>query len=329
MEIYFSDITANVKRHLSIIGKRLTDAQGKNLFSNITTSTAEDPIFFQYIKSGGQNVVAALRQMVKEYYYRMSDIGTSIERANVTKVDTLPEISSDIRGKIYELPDGNQYAVMETNSLGITDEDGLVFPIKSISENARMSTDKSPYDIKGQVFINANTGGYLGYGMVANAITVCTKSATGIGTESMTLPEYEERSATIGSYVNLYGSQGYVLTPLGWIATQDYTYNNWKELVPAWFRVDVRNSEDPCIIILLDNERANEDIDSRAKELITTYITLFAVGEYLAMTRPDVAQKYQNDIAGAMQTLVAYVYHKEPPTSTEKDPLSVISTTVE
>lgn len=67
MEISLANVTDKIKRHLSIIGKRLYDKQGKNLFSNITTSTAEDPIFDHYIAAAAQNMAGALAQFVTAY----------------------------------------------------------------------------------------------------------------------------------------------------------------------------------------------------------------------------------------------------------------------
>lgn len=74
MKIEFTHIKSSIKRHLSIIGKRLYNKDGKNLFSDITVSTAEEPIFDQYITSAAQNIEAALRQLVTNY----APNGTSI-----------------------------------------------------------------------------------------------------------------------------------------------------------------------------------------------------------------------------------------------------------
>ncbi|MBR2291701.1 MAG: hypothetical protein IJ868_05240 [Prevotella sp.] len=65
--ITLTGITAKIKRHLSVIGKRLYDKNGKNLFSNITVSSAEDPIFDHYISAAAQNIAGALAQFVTSY----------------------------------------------------------------------------------------------------------------------------------------------------------------------------------------------------------------------------------------------------------------------
>lgn len=62
--ITLTGIDSDIKRHLSIIGKRLYDKEGKNLFSNITVSSNEDTIFTQYISAAAQNIAAALAHFV-------------------------------------------------------------------------------------------------------------------------------------------------------------------------------------------------------------------------------------------------------------------------
>ena len=154
MTITFSTIKAAIKRHLSIIGKRTFTKDGQNQFSQITVSTAEDPIFEQYIVSGAQNVEAALRQLLVQY--------------------------------------------------------------------------------------------------------------------TATVPQ--------------------------------------------------------SIEIVLRNTRGTTDFDTRCGDMISTYITLFSVGEYLAMTHPEMAQKYQADADGSMQSLMAYAYHKEPPKAATANPLAIDTT---
>lgn len=142
MKIEFTPIKSSIKRHLSIIGKRLYNKDGKNLFSDITVSTAEEPIFDQYITSAAQNIEALMRSLLTEY----------------------------------------------------------------------------------------------------------TTTETSI---SMTLT----------------------------------------------------------------NTRGTEDFDARCKELATTYITLYSVGEYLAMVHPELAEKYRLDATNAIQALQIYAFHKNPPKS--------------
>lgn len=85
MTISFNSVKQAIKRHLSIIGKRMYDKDGKNMFSNITVSTAEDPIFEQYIAAGAQNVETALRPLLTSYLYTQS--GITIELTNTRGAD--------------------------------------------------------------------------------------------------------------------------------------------------------------------------------------------------------------------------------------------------
>lgn len=64
MTIEISGVISDVKRHLSVIGKRLYTKEGKNMFSDITTSTAEDPIFWQYVEAGVETVRSALQPVL-------------------------------------------------------------------------------------------------------------------------------------------------------------------------------------------------------------------------------------------------------------------------
>jgi len=62
-----SSLYPDIKRHLSVIGKRTANKNGENVFSQITISSAEEPIFLQYIQQASQNVVAAINQFVSNY----------------------------------------------------------------------------------------------------------------------------------------------------------------------------------------------------------------------------------------------------------------------
>jgi hypothetical protein len=66
-------VIADVKRHLSIIGKRLYTKEGKNLFSDITLSSAEDrQILTQYITASAQDVEAMLNKFISSSTYDTS-----------------------------------------------------------------------------------------------------------------------------------------------------------------------------------------------------------------------------------------------------------------
>ena len=51
--IGYADIKSKVKKHFSIIGKRLSDKQGNILFTGVTLSSTEEDILKQYVKDDG------------------------------------------------------------------------------------------------------------------------------------------------------------------------------------------------------------------------------------------------------------------------------------
>ena len=65
MTLTIATLISAIKRHLSIIGKRLYSKDGKNQFSDITLSSAEDTqILTQYIESSYNDVEALLNQFI-------------------------------------------------------------------------------------------------------------------------------------------------------------------------------------------------------------------------------------------------------------------------
>lgn len=56
--IKYTDYVAEIRQHLSIIGKRAKDSQGNNIFSSMTLSTAEEPIFQHYVAQAVGHIVA-------------------------------------------------------------------------------------------------------------------------------------------------------------------------------------------------------------------------------------------------------------------------------
>ena len=75
MTLTIATIISAIKRHLSIIGKRLYSKDGKNMFSDITLSSAEDTqILTQYINASAQDIEAVLKQFITASTY-----GTTIE----------------------------------------------------------------------------------------------------------------------------------------------------------------------------------------------------------------------------------------------------------
>lgn len=65
--ITYSDLLTDVKRHLSIIGKRAQKVNGQSMFSDLTTSTFEDPVFNDFIINAAHNVISALADACSTY----------------------------------------------------------------------------------------------------------------------------------------------------------------------------------------------------------------------------------------------------------------------
>ena len=87
--IDLSGVAGKVKRHLSVIGKRLYTKDGKNLFSDITLSSAEQPlsgdsILGQYIATAAQNIAGALAQFVTSYSDTTINVSGTRWNASVT-----------------------------------------------------------------------------------------------------------------------------------------------------------------------------------------------------------------------------------------------------
>lgn len=67
--VSIASLTTKVKTHLSVIGKRAKDATGKPLYSDLSTSTAEDAVLWKdLMANGSENVVAALDQLSGSYH---------------------------------------------------------------------------------------------------------------------------------------------------------------------------------------------------------------------------------------------------------------------
>lgn len=99
MVFTYSTIISAIKRHLSIIGKRLYTKEGKNLFSDITLSSAEDTdILKQYINASAQDIEALLKQFVTASSYATTNITMTI--AN-TRGDSDFETRTQALGESY------------------------------------------------------------------------------------------------------------------------------------------------------------------------------------------------------------------------------------
>jgi hypothetical protein len=68
------------------------------------------------------------------------------------------------------------------------------------------------------------------------------------------------------------------------------------------------------ISLTITNTRGDSDFETRTQDLAESYITLNSTGEYLSMLHPDLAAKYQRDAKQRLESLIAYVFYKKPPT---------------
>lgn len=68
------------------------------------------------------------------------------------------------------------------------------------------------------------------------------------------------------------------------------------------------------ISMTIANTRGDSDFSTRTQDLGESYITLNSIGEYLAMVHPELSQKYHADARQRMESLIAYVFYKKPPT---------------
>ena len=59
-----------------------------------------------------------------------------------------------------------------------------------------------------------------------------------------------------------------------------------------------------AVSMTITNTRGDSDFETRTQALAESYVTLNSVGEYLSMVHPDIAQKYQRDAQGMMNTII-------------------------
>lgn len=75
-----TQIISDVRKHLSIIGKRQTDKQGNLLFTGVTLSSKEQDVIDMYIKAAAQIFSSELAPLVQYYGTSEGDyLGLTIE----------------------------------------------------------------------------------------------------------------------------------------------------------------------------------------------------------------------------------------------------------
>lgn len=83
--IGYADIKSKVKKHFSIIGKRLSDKQGNILFTGVTLSSTEEDILKQYVKDAAETFVSIFSPLIAGYTDNTDDVVFTYQRNRVSE----------------------------------------------------------------------------------------------------------------------------------------------------------------------------------------------------------------------------------------------------
>lgn len=83
--IGYADIKSKVKKHFSIIGKRLSDKQGNILFTGITLSSTEEDILKQYVKNAAETFVSSFSPLIDSYTDNTDDVVFTYQRNRMSE----------------------------------------------------------------------------------------------------------------------------------------------------------------------------------------------------------------------------------------------------
>lgn len=83
--IGYDDIKSKVKKHFSIIGKRLSDKQGNILFTGVTLSSTEEDILKQYVKNAAETFVSSFSPLIAGYTDNTDDVVFTYQRNRVSE----------------------------------------------------------------------------------------------------------------------------------------------------------------------------------------------------------------------------------------------------
>lgn len=83
--IGYADIKSKVKKHFSIIGKRLSDKQGNILFTGVTLSSTEEDILKQYVKNAAETFVSSFSPLIAGYTDNTDDVVFTYQRNRVSE----------------------------------------------------------------------------------------------------------------------------------------------------------------------------------------------------------------------------------------------------
>ena len=83
--IGYADIKSKVKKHFSIIGKRLSDKQGNILFTGVTLSSTEEDILKQYVKDAAETFVSSFSPLIAGYTDNTDDVTFTYQQNRVSE----------------------------------------------------------------------------------------------------------------------------------------------------------------------------------------------------------------------------------------------------
>lgn len=83
--IGYADIKSKVKKHFSIIGKRLSDKQGNILFTGVTLSSTEEDILKQYVKNAAETFVSSFSPLIDSYTDNTDDVVFTYQRNRMSE----------------------------------------------------------------------------------------------------------------------------------------------------------------------------------------------------------------------------------------------------
>ena len=83
--IGYADIKSKVKKHFSIIGKRLSDKHGNIIFTGVTLSSTEEDILKQYVKDAAETFVSSFSPLIAGYTDNTDDVVFIYQRNRVSE----------------------------------------------------------------------------------------------------------------------------------------------------------------------------------------------------------------------------------------------------
>ena len=155
--IGYADIKSKVKKHFSIIGKRLSDKQGNILFTGVTLSSTEEDILKQYVKDAAETFVSSFSPLIAGYTDNTDDVTFTYQQNRVSeskanafcslfKSYVVDYVAYSVLARIYA-DSARKYADDMTNHVNSALK--LIF-----QKNAPASVSGNLTDMTGEVILN-------------------------------------------------------------------------------------------------------------------------------------------------------------------------------